>query len=203
MIKNVKKNQHIINVSKSYSLLFNSSNTFKVSCEITIHGHMIRWQCYTLQFWSVSEGSLVAFEVSILDTSKLSIPDTYFKKMRYIMMYWPFWGIYVNIMASFLLFTIKVSWHYKGAHGFPGGSDSKASACNAGDPGLIPGSGRSPGESHDRLQSMGSQRVGHEWGRKESDTTERLHSLTHSLTDKGGSQDPDSAWSSRNHYLLP
>ena len=28
--------------------------------------------------------------------------------------------------------------------GFPGGSDGKASACNAGDPGLIPGSGRSP-----------------------------------------------------------
>ena len=27
----------------------------------------------------------------------------------------------------------------------PGGSDSKASACNAGDPGSIPGSGRSPG----------------------------------------------------------
>ena len=30
--------------------------------------------------------------------------------------------------------------------GFPGGSDGKASACNVGDPGSIPGSGRSPGE---------------------------------------------------------
>ena len=30
--------------------------------------------------------------------------------------------------------------------GFSGGSDSKESACNAGDPGLIPGLGRSPGE---------------------------------------------------------
>ena len=30
--------------------------------------------------------------------------------------------------------------------GFPGGSDSKESACNAGDPGSIPESGRSPGE---------------------------------------------------------
>ena len=28
--------------------------------------------------------------------------------------------------------------------GFPGGSEDKASACNAGDPGLIPGLGRSP-----------------------------------------------------------
>ena len=32
--------------------------------------------------------------------------------------------------------------------GFPGGSDSKASACNAGDPGSIPGFGRSPGEGN-------------------------------------------------------
>ena len=30
--------------------------------------------------------------------------------------------------------------------GFPGGSEGKASAHNAGDLGLIPGSGRSPGE---------------------------------------------------------
>ena len=29
--------------------------------------------------------------------------------------------------------------------GFPGSSDGKESACNAGDPGLIPGWGRSPG----------------------------------------------------------
>ena len=29
--------------------------------------------------------------------------------------------------------------------GFPGGSDGKESACSAGDPGSIPGSGRSPG----------------------------------------------------------
>ena len=31
------------------------------------------------------------------------------------------------------------------SQGFPGGSDGKESACNAGDLGLIPGSGRSPG----------------------------------------------------------
>ena len=31
---------------------------------------------------------------------------------------------------------------------FPGGSDGKASACNAGDLGSIPGSGRSPGEGN-------------------------------------------------------
>ena len=33
--------------------------------------------------------------------------------------------------------------------GFPGGSEVKASAWNAGDPGSIPESGRSPGEGND------------------------------------------------------
>ena len=33
--------------------------------------------------------------------------------------------------------------------GFPDASDGKQSACNVGDPGSIPGSGRSPGEGND------------------------------------------------------
>ena len=32
--------------------------------------------------------------------------------------------------------------------GFPGGSGGKESACNVGDPGLIPGSGRASGEGN-------------------------------------------------------
>ena len=32
--------------------------------------------------------------------------------------------------------------------GFPGSPDGKESACNAGDPGSIPGSGRSSGEGN-------------------------------------------------------
>ena len=32
--------------------------------------------------------------------------------------------------------------------GFPGGSDGKESACNAGDPGLIPGLRQTPGEGN-------------------------------------------------------
>ena len=35
--------------------------------------------------------------------------------------------------------------------GFPGGSDGKESTYNAGDPGSIPGSGRSPGEGNGNL----------------------------------------------------
>ena len=34
------------------------------------------------------------------------------------------------------------------SEGFPGGLDGKKPACNAGDPDLIPGSGRSPGEGN-------------------------------------------------------
>ena len=33
-------------------------------------------------------------------------------------------------------------------YGPPGGSDGKVSVCNAGDPGSIPRSGRSPGEGN-------------------------------------------------------
>ena len=32
--------------------------------------------------------------------------------------------------------------------GFPGGSDGEESVCNVGDPGSIPGLGRSPGGGH-------------------------------------------------------
>ena len=51
-----------------------------------------------------------------------------------------------------------------------GGSDGKASAYNAGDPGSIPGSGRSPGEGNGNpiqysfLENpRNEQRVGHAW----------------------------------------
>ena len=60
---------------------------------------------------------------------------------------------------------------------FPGGSAGEESTCNVGDLGLIPGLGRPTGEGKgyplqdsDLENSMDS----HSWGRKESDTTERL-----------------------------
>ena len=73
------------------------------------------------------------------------------------------------------------------SYGFPGGSDGKASAYSVRDPGSIPRLGRSPGEGNgnplqysclenfmdwEAPQSL----VGcSPWGRKELDTTERLH----------------------------
>ena len=41
--------------------------------------------------------------------------------------------------------------------GFPGGSEGKASACNEGDQGLIPGLGRSPGEGNGNLLQYSCQ----------------------------------------------
>ena len=45
-------------------------------------------------------------------------------------------------------FSTLVSSGYMPMSGIAGGSDGKASACNAGDPGSIPGSGKSPGEGN-------------------------------------------------------
>ena len=67
---------------------------------------------------------------------------------------------------------------------FPGGSDGKVSAYNAGDPGSVPGLGRSPGGGHWQPTAvflLGKSHgwrnlVGYSpWGYKESDTTEQLH----------------------------
>ena len=65
--------------------------------------------------------------------------------------------------------------------GFPSGSDSKEFTCNAGDPGLIPGSGRSPGEGNGNPVQYSCLENPHEQGclagysscgRKELDITE-------------------------------
>ena len=45
---------------------------------------------------------------------------------------------------------------YLELEGFPAGSDSKEFACNAGDPGSIPGSGRSPREENGNLLQYSS-----------------------------------------------
>ena len=72
--------------------------------------------------------------------------------------------------------------------GFPGGSEVKASACNAGDLGSIPGLGKSPGGGHGNplqyscLENLRGQRslVGYSpWCCKELDMIEQL-STAHS-----------------------
>ena len=62
-----------------------------------------------------------------------------------------------RLFGSSLLVNVGYSWgsvlsvfivHFYRPLDFPGGSDGKASVYNAGDPGSIPGLGRSPGEGN-------------------------------------------------------
>ena len=69
---------------------------------------------------------------------------------------------------------VSINFSVRAVLGFPCGSAGKVSACSAGDLGSIPGLGRSPGEGkgyHSSIlawkipgtvESMGSQRVGHD-----------------------------------------
>ena len=71
--------------------------------------------------------------------------------------------------------------------GFPGGSAGKESSCNAGDLCSNPGLGRSPGEGQGYpLQYSGLENSTdyRPWGRKESDTTERLTQMV--IKQRGG-----------------
>ena len=72
--------------------------------------------------------------------------------------------------------------------GFPSGSDGKVSAYNVGDPGSVPGLGRSPGEGNGnplQYSYLENPMDGGAWwaivhgGHKQLDTTERLHFQFH------------------------
>ena len=56
-------------------------------------------------------------------------------------------GLFSASFSTFLCFLVVILLALSTV-GFPGGSDGLESAHNAGDPGLIPGLGRSPGEGN-------------------------------------------------------
>ena len=71
---------------------------------------------------------------------------------------------------------------------FPGGSDDKESACNAGDPSLIPGSGRSSGEGNgnplqysclENSMNRGAWRATKHWVAKSQTRLSNTHTHTH------------------------
>ena len=64
--------------------------------------------------------------------------------------YWKDWGFSFETTPLEDIESSKAAFadDFRVDDGFPGGSDSMASACNAGDLGSIPGWGRSPGEGN-------------------------------------------------------
>ena len=87
-----------------------------------------------------------------------------------------------HVHFEFLEFFGLASWY----RGFPGGSDCKVSAHNAGDPGSIPGSGDSLEKDRATHSSILAWRISwtEEPGGLQSmglHTTEQLHSLHFSL----------------------
>ena len=73
------------------------------------------------------------------------------KKSTHLQLYWQNRNVsYFIPKVKFIPKYFMVIWMlYKWYLGFPGGSDGKESTCNVRDLGLIPGSGRFPGEGHD------------------------------------------------------
>ena len=85
----------------------------------------------------------------------------------------------IFIGHKIFLFLKKLFIGCIGSWGFPDSSVGKESTCNAGDPGSIPGSGRSLEEGKGYpLQYCGLENsMDSPWGCKESDRTERLSLL--------------------------
>ena len=68
-------------------------------------------------------------------------------RVCYVMLKIPFLPI-LELQGGNILLRFYTAYLGPLIRGFPGGSEGKASACNAGDLGPIPGSGRSPGEGN-------------------------------------------------------
>ena len=119
----------------------------------------------------------------IISISAFAIASTFFSDL------WLLWAYLDNpgLFSHFKILNQICLWCLLPYRGFPGSSEDKVSACNAGDPGSIPGSERwhpwrrkwhpttvlLPGKSHGRRSLVSYS----PWGCKELDTTEQLHFL--------------------------
>ena len=107
----------------------------------------IYWNYYSLLVWN---SNLIKHHVFLFAISGNSIYNiTQLQKIKphdiYLLLLW----IDPSIICCKLIIlniTIKIQLYNTGS--FPGGSDSKESACNVGDPVSIPRLGRSPGEGN-------------------------------------------------------
>ena len=105
---------------------------------------------------------------------------SYFLTLFSIHFLFMFSRLYLSQLLFLVSFALVHSFHL--FLDCPGGSDGEESACNAGDLGLILGLGRSSEEGNGYLlgESHGQRSLVcySPWAHKESDTTERLNTLT-------------------------
>ena len=87
----------------------------------------------------------IKFSVYLQHTSVLNVPNKHW------------------IWSDFEAYT-TFKEHTSVLNGFSGGSDGKASACNVGDSGSIPGLGRSPGEGNGNPLQYSCLENSMDWG---------------------------------------
>ena len=96
--------------------------------------------------WVLSQ----VFPSTLSHSSRDSLVSLHFLLLEWYHLH--IWGCWYFSQQSWLLLVIHPTWHFAWCtlriRDFPGGSDGKASACNAGDPSSVPKSRRSPGEGN-------------------------------------------------------
>ena len=146
-------------ISDSSAFLKSSLNICKFSVQVLLKSGLENFEHYFASVWDECNCALVWI---------------------FFVFLW-YWNFELEVIFCIFLRIVLI---------FPGGSDGKASAYSAGDLGSIPGSGRSPGEGNGNLlqysclENPMDRRTWlayRSWGRKESDTTEQLHSLKDSF----------------------
>ena len=143
-INSVRPSNHLIlyrlhllppSIFLSIRVLFNES----VLC--------IRWPKYWSFSFSISPSNeysgLISFRIDWLDL--LAVQGT----LKSLLQHHSSKASIFRCSGFFFFFLIYFNWRL----GFPGSSDGKVSAYNAGDTGSIPGSGRSPGEGNGMYKS--------------------------------------------------
>ena len=119
------------------------------------------WALIIYSLSSFSAGGLnltaIPLQLSVFLSKLSSLLDSFWFSVSFLSLvpsglcvtvdqYYYHWGSSLSLLVSLHPSTSCKSSFIKLSRGFSGSSDGKESACNTGDPSLIPGWGRSPGE---------------------------------------------------------
>ena len=111
-------------------------------------------ESWKLQIWQIRAVSLNWKYKKIADLAStfISLPHKKQNSKFYVwintLFYTRAFLLQASLKFSFFLLDFHLYIRFDAKIDFPGGSDGKASAYNVGDPGSIPGLGRSPGEGN-------------------------------------------------------